>query len=254
MPNGSTVHNYLGAICQLNMEGFTGEVVQTGASSCETYFCCYVKQEPVDESTLCGKMMCKIAIRGSDNQWRSTDWQTYVWQRTRDGSNVRYSRTDNWMSTKWRITWVFHMEQCPEWLCSWDFTSCLQGVPRQAFPLAKRQRGWIAYALSFLQQYSIHSQDFLERIVTGDEMQVHHSATELKCASTEWNHPVSPWTSTTINMAVYNATVEHLQASDVIILGCWQKGVLLLHHNTHIWPLWFRNVVFSVAEFEPSAI
>jgi hypothetical protein len=43
-------------------------------------------------------------------------------------------------------------------------------------------------ALSFFQQNAIHDHDFLERIVTGDEMWVLHHFPETKCASLEWKH------------------------------------------------------------------
>lgn len=51
----------------------------------------------------------------------------------------------------------------------------------------KAQR--MASAVSFLQQYAIHENDFLERIVTGDETWVHHHFPETKRASLEWKHP-----------------------------------------------------------------
>jgi hypothetical protein len=46
-------------------------------------------------------------------------------------------------------------------------------------------------ALSFLQQYAVHGHDFLERIVTGDEMWVHYHSPETKRTSIAWKHPGS---------------------------------------------------------------
>jgi hypothetical protein len=49
-------------------------------------------------------------------------------------------------------------------------------------------------ALSFLQQYAIHDHDFLERIVTGDEMWVHHRFPETKRSSLVWkDHGSQRW-------------------------------------------------------------
>jgi hypothetical protein len=68
----------------------------------------------------------------------------------------------------------------------------VQCVPRVLSEDLKVQR--MACAVSFLQQYAILSHEFLERIVTGDEMWVHHHTLETKRASMEWKDPRSPQT------------------------------------------------------------
>jgi hypothetical protein len=121
----------------------------------------------------------------------------------------------------------------------------------------------MACALSFLQQYAILSNEFLERIVTGDETWVHHHTPKTNRASMEWKHSGSPRTKkfkmvksagkliatvfwdhkgvllvefmekgTTINAASYCATLERLKtAIKRKRPGLLTKGVSILHDN-----------------------
>ncbi|GFR19324.1 histone-lysine N-methyltransferase SETMAR [Trichonephila clavata] len=50
----------------------------------------------------------------------------------------------------------------------------------------------MAVSLEHLVRYHEDGNDFLFRIVTGDEMWVHHFTPESKAASMEWKHPSSP--------------------------------------------------------------
>ncbi|GFR22846.1 histone-lysine N-methyltransferase SETMAR [Trichonephila clavata] len=50
----------------------------------------------------------------------------------------------------------------------------------------------MAVSLEHLVRYHEDGNDFLFRIVTGDETWVHHFTLESKAASMEWKHPSSP--------------------------------------------------------------
>ncbi|GFQ94816.1 histone-lysine N-methyltransferase SETMAR [Trichonephila clavata] len=50
----------------------------------------------------------------------------------------------------------------------------------------------MAVSLEHLVRYHEDGNDFLFRIVTGDETWVHHFLPESKAASMEWKHPSSP--------------------------------------------------------------
>jgi len=51
---------------------------------------------------------------------------------------------------------------------------------------------WHAIALDFLTQYSEEGNNFLSRVVAGDETWVSHATPESKQQSTEWRHTSSP--------------------------------------------------------------
>ncbi|GFR31057.1 histone-lysine N-methyltransferase SETMAR [Trichonephila clavata] len=63
-------------------------------------------------------------------------------------------------------------------------------VPRQLTSTHQEQR--MAVSLEHLVRYHEDCNDFLIRIVTGDETWVHHFTPESKAASMEWKHPSSP--------------------------------------------------------------
>ncbi|GFR05533.1 histone-lysine N-methyltransferase SETMAR [Trichonephila clavata] len=63
-------------------------------------------------------------------------------------------------------------------------------VPRQLTSTHQEQR--MAVSLEHLVRYHEDGNDFLFRIVTGDETWIHHFTPESKAASIEWKHPSSP--------------------------------------------------------------
>ncbi|GFU24275.1 mariner Mos1 transposase [Trichonephila clavipes] len=121
----------------------------------------------------------------------------------------------------------------------------------------------MACALDFLDRYHKEGDQFLERIVTGDETWVSHITPESKRLSMEWRHTNSPvrvkakrtistrkvmatvfWDrhgvllvefmqqGTTINAAAYCATLTKLRrAIQNKRRGLLTSGVLLLHDN-----------------------
>ncbi|GBM67454.1 hypothetical protein AVEN_124050-1 [Araneus ventricosus] len=67
---------------------------------------------------------------------------------------------------------------------------CSRWVP---YSLTSEQKGAsFAASLEFLQRYSTEGNDFLSRIITGDETWVHHFTPETKQASMAWRHTSSP--------------------------------------------------------------
>ncbi|GFU54688.1 histone-lysine N-methyltransferase SETMAR [Trichonephila clavipes] len=138
---------------------------------------------------------------------------------------------------------------------------CARWVPRLLTEEHKLKR--IACALDFLDRYHKEGDQFLERIVTGDETWVSHITPESKRQSMEWRHTNSPvrvkakrtistrkvmatvfWDrhgvllvefnqqGTTINAAAYCATLTKLRrAIQNKRRGFLTSGVLLLHDN-----------------------
>jgi len=47
-------------------------------------------------------------------------------------------------------------------------------------------------SLTHLLRFNDHGEDFLEQIITGDEIWVHQYYPETKAQSMAWKHPVSP--------------------------------------------------------------
>ncbi|GFQ85568.1 histone-lysine N-methyltransferase SETMAR [Trichonephila clavata] len=82
-------------------------------------------------------------------------------------------------------------------------------VPRQLTSTHQEQR--MAISLEHLVRYHEDGNDFLFRIVTGDDTWVHHFTPESKAASMEWKHPSSPVRKkfkTTPSAAFENHTIE----------------------------------------------
>ena len=67
---------------------------------------------------------------------------------------------------------------------------CARWVPRELTAEHKRKRVEICQRL--LNRYNNEGEEFLSRIVTGDETWVHHYEPESKRQSMEWKHPGSP--------------------------------------------------------------
>lgn len=67
---------------------------------------------------------------------------------------------------------------------------CARWVPRLLTEEHKGKR--FLSALKFLDRYEKEGNDFLDKIVTGDECWVHHFSPETKRSSHEWKHPHSP--------------------------------------------------------------
>lgn len=91
-------------------------------------------------------------------------------------------------------------------------------VPRQLTSTHQEQR--MAVSLEHLVCYHEDGNDFLFRIVTGDETWVHHFTPESKAASMEWKHPSSP---------VRKKFKRTPSAGKVLLTVFWDaQGVLLL--------------------------
>ncbi|GFQ91483.1 histone-lysine N-methyltransferase SETMAR [Trichonephila clavata] len=91
-------------------------------------------------------------------------------------------------------------------------------VPRQLTSTHQEQR--MAVSLKHLVRYHEDGNDFLFRIVTGDETWVHHFTPESKAASMEWKHPSSP---------VRKKFKTTPSAGKVLLTVFWDaQGVLLL--------------------------
>ena len=67
---------------------------------------------------------------------------------------------------------------------------CARWVPRELTTEHKRKRVEICQCL--LDRYNNEGEEFLSRIVTGDETWVHHYEPESKTQSMEWKHTGSP--------------------------------------------------------------
>jgi len=70
------------------------------------------------------------------------------------------------------------------------FKVCSRWMPRQLTQQHKSQR--MGLSLQHLQRYQDEGDNMLSLIVTGDVSWVHHYAPEMKLASMQWKHPVSP--------------------------------------------------------------
>ncbi len=91
-------------------------------------------------------------------------------------------------------------------------------VPRQLTPNHMEQ--CMAVSREHLVRYHRDGNEFLYRIVTGDETWVHHFTPELKAASMEWKHPSSP---------VRKKFKTTPSAGKVLLTVFWDaQGVLLL--------------------------
>ena len=141
---------------------------------------------------------------------------------------------------------------------------CARWVPRELTAEHKRKRVEICQRL--LDRYNNEGEEFLSRIVTGDETWVHHYEPESKRQSMEWKHPGSPakkkfktqhsagkvmltvfWGSKgpiledylekgrTINSARYSDLLANSLKPAVRTKrrGLLSKKVLLLHDNAH---------------------
>lgn len=67
---------------------------------------------------------------------------------------------------------------------------CARWVPKTLTDVQKRKR--MGAALEFLQRYATEGNDFLKRIVTGDETWICYETPETKRQSLEWRHTGSP--------------------------------------------------------------
>ncbi|XP_021912893.1 histone-lysine N-methyltransferase SETMAR-like [Zootermopsis nevadensis] len=67
---------------------------------------------------------------------------------------------------------------------------CARWVPKQLTPEHKTKR--MESALTFLQRYHDGGDEFLDRIITGDETWIAHITPETKQQSMHWRHSGSP--------------------------------------------------------------
>ena len=90
-------------------------------------------------------------------------------------------------------------------------------VPRELTEKHKRRRVEICQTL--LNRYNNEGENFLSRIVSGDESWVHHHSPESKRQSLEWKHPYSP---------VKKKFKSQLSAGKVMLTLFWNsKGPIL---------------------------
>ncbi|KAJ4450397.1 hypothetical protein ANN_01821 [Periplaneta americana] len=95
---------------------------------------------------------------------------------------------------------------------------CARWVPRNLTPEHKMQ--CLGAALTFLQRYHDDSDEFLDRIVTGDETWISHFTPETKQQSMHWWHSGSP---------VRMKFKETLSVRKVMCMVFWdRKGILLI--------------------------
>ncbi|KAJ4439236.1 hypothetical protein ANN_07356 [Periplaneta americana] len=95
---------------------------------------------------------------------------------------------------------------------------CARWVQKNLTPEHKMQR--LGAALTFLQQYHDDGDEFLDRIVTGDETWISHFTPETKQQSMHWQHSRSP---------VRTKSKQTLSVRKVICTVFWdRKGILLI--------------------------
>lgn len=95
---------------------------------------------------------------------------------------------------------------------------CARWVPKNLTPEHKMQR--LGAALTFLQRYHDDGDEFLDRIVTGDETWISHFTPETKQQSMHWRHSGSP---------VRTKFKQTLSVRKVMCTVFWdRKGILLI--------------------------
>ena len=95
---------------------------------------------------------------------------------------------------------------------------CARWVPKNLTPEHKIQR--LGAALTFLQRYHDVGDEFLDRIVTGDETWISHFTPETKQQSMHWRHSGSP---------VRTKFKQALSARKLMCTVFWdRKGILLI--------------------------
>ncbi|KAJ4435424.1 hypothetical protein ANN_18039 [Periplaneta americana] len=95
---------------------------------------------------------------------------------------------------------------------------CARWVPKNLAPEHKMQR--LGAALTFLQRYHDDGDEFLDRIVTGDETWISHFTPETKQQSMHWRHSGSP---------VRTKFKQTLSVRKVMCTVFWdRKGILLI--------------------------
>ena len=95
---------------------------------------------------------------------------------------------------------------------------CARWVPKNLTPEHKMKRS--GAALTFLQRYHDDGDDFLDRIVTGDETWISHFTPETKQQSMHWRHSGSP---------VKKKFKQTLSVQKVMCTVFWdRKGILLI--------------------------
>lgn len=104
---------------------------------------------------------------------------------------------------------------------------CARWVPRQLTDAHKQAR--MGSSLTHLSRYHVEGNDFLERIVTGDETWVHHATPESKRDSMTWKHLTSP------PVRKFKTTPSARKTMATVFWDC--RGVILvdfLPHGTSI--------------------
>ena len=103
---------------------------------------------------------------------------------------------------------------------------CARWVPKIVTDDHKTK--WMCSALKFLTRCAQEGNDFLDYIVTGDEIRVLHHASESKQQSLQWRHTHSPRTKKnselqfqwTINTVRFPGEIRHYPGR---IHACWLK-------------------------------
>jgi hypothetical protein len=90
---------------------------------------------------------------------------------------------------------------------------------------SRKKMNKMGLSLQHRLRYADEGQDMLNRIVTGDELWVHHYQPKSNCASMKWKHPSSP------PVKKFNVTQS---TGKVMLTVSWDsQGVLLAHFQKH---------------------
>ncbi|KAJ4426958.1 hypothetical protein ANN_26757 [Periplaneta americana] len=124
---------------------------------------------------------------------------------------------------------------------------CARWLPKNLTPEHKMQR--FGAALTFLQRYHDHGDEFLDRIVTGDKTWISHFTPETKQQSIHWRHSRSPVRmkfKQTLSVRKVMCTV-FWDRKGILLNDFLPRGVVLLHDNAR--PHTARRTAAVLTEF-----
>ncbi|KAJ4451413.1 hypothetical protein ANN_02875 [Periplaneta americana] len=124
---------------------------------------------------------------------------------------------------------------------------CARWVTKNLTPEHKTKR--LGAALTFLQRYHDDGDEFLDRIVTGDEIWISHFTPETKQQSKHWRHSGSPVRTKfkqTLSVRKVMCTV-FWNRKGILLIDFLPRGVVLLHDNAR--PHTARRTAAVLTEF-----